>query len=76
MVVSLGGALERTTASALAGTGHDSSAIAADAGPLGGTLVLEQAERGYIALGIRQRVEPTARRPAYYRGGSFSDYGS
>jgi hypothetical protein len=69
--LSLLGAEERIIAWALDGAGGDSSSITADAGPLSGTILPEQAEGGYVALGPRQRVDPIARR---YHGGSFSDY--
>jgi hypothetical protein len=72
VVVISGGVMEKLVGSALDGTGHDSTAISADAGPFGGTIVAEQPTGGYIALGPRQRVEPTARRA--YLGGSISDY--
>lgn len=66
------GAGERLTAWGLDAAGHDSSGIAAEAGPLGGTILYEQQQGGYLALGIRQRVELSPRRP--YRGGTIGDY--
>jgi hypothetical protein len=67
--VSLAGAGERLTASALEGTGHDSGVIAQDTGPLSGTILPEQ-RGGYVALGARQPI--VLRRP--YRGGPVGDY--
>lgn len=69
--LSLLGAEERITAWSLDGAGLDSSSITADAGPLGGTILHEQAKGGYVALGPRQRVDVIARR---YHGGAI-DYG-
>jgi hypothetical protein len=69
-VVSLAGGGEKLTAWALDDAGHDSSDIARDAGPLGGTILHDQERGGYVALGWRQPIE--LRRP--YRGGSPSDY--
>ena len=55
----------------LDGTGRDSSMIAADAGSAGGTILHAQEQGGYVALGPRQRVEPSVRR---YLGGPIGDY--
>jgi hypothetical protein len=77
------GAVEVVTASALRDGGqtnrvtanrHTSNLMAHDTGASGGTIVHPQAEGGYLEVGPGQPVEQPARRPAIYRGGSFSDY--
>lgn len=74
ITVTLSGASEQMTAWALDATGHSSRAIAADAGPLEGTIVVQQSAPGFVAVDRSQPVEPGASRPAFYRGASFSDY--
>jgi hypothetical protein len=69
--LTLAGASEEITMQTLDGTGRESGMIAADAGLAGGTVVHAQEQGGYVALGPRQRVEPTVRR---YLGGSAGDY--
>jgi hypothetical protein len=72
VVVSVGfGATEEITARTLDDAGRDSTAIAADAGPLSGTILHDQERGGYVALHARQRVEVPAGR---YRGGCIGDY--
>jgi hypothetical protein len=72
-VVTVGfGATEEITAQTLDDAGRDSTAIAADAGPLSGTILHDQERGGYVALDARQRVEAARR----YRGGCIGDYGA
>jgi hypothetical protein len=66
--LSLAGAEERAIALFHAGEAPGDSVH--DAGAARGTLLFEQEQRGYVALGWRQPIE--LRHP--YRGGSLSDY--
>lgn len=65
---SVSGAIEETTALALDDAGRDSTVIAAEAGPMRGTVPHDQERGGYVALDARQRVELVVRR---YRGGTI-----